>query len=291
MVLSKQQIEQVLQKIPGEKGVITIENFLNHLKPYLDSEDVQMVYDLDYIKKLEEHKEAYLIEGIYKIHVFAKPVFEYMKRRLVRNSHVLEIGCGGGELLLALAHRDTGGVYVGGDFNPNAITNARVLAECKDVKNCVFHCCDANMFQTNDKFDYIILCDVIEHLSCRELSKLLRSCRRLLKDSGEIVIHTPSGMNLYCQTDKTVMSRLYFFMYRKITKQPYLKDMEQIYYEQVHINVKSFRQWRKFFRENYFALEVTYDSETDKQICSWEGWKERLALNNNMLLIARAVKQ
>ena len=109
MVLSKQQIEQVLQKIPGEKGVITIENFLNHLKPYLDSEDVQMVYDLDYIKKLEEHKEAYLIEGIYKIHVFAKPVFEYMKRRLVRNSHVLEIGCGGGELLLALAHGDTGG--------------------------------------------------------------------------------------------------------------------------------------------------------------------------------------
>lgn len=144
-----------------------------------------------------------------------------------------------------------------------------------------------NEFETAERFDYVILNDVIEHLSDRELNRLLHSCKKLLSARGEIVMHTPNGRNLYCQTDKTLLSRSYFYWYRRITKETYYKSSAQIYCEQVHINVKSYRKWRELFKSNGFSLSVEYDKEGGSGLFTWEGLKELLSLNNNMMLIAR----
>lgn len=48
---------------------------------------------------------------------------------------------------------------------------------------------DINNFETEMTFDYIVLCDVIEHLSDRELERILDKCKTILNRDGEILMH------------------------------------------------------------------------------------------------------
>ena len=71
----------------------------------------------------------------------------------------------------------------------------------------------------------------------------------------------------------------------------FTKSVEQIYYEQAHINLKSYRQWKTFFRKYQYNLEVIYD---DCRI--WKSYiiKRVAQFKNqtcgNMLLIAKYKK-
>lgn len=287
MILSKEQIENILKKMPEERGIKAVECFMKKVQPYLDSGDVKLLYDKEYEQKLENH-QSILVQGKYKIHIFARPTFEYLDQALKNQNRILEIGCGSGNLLMALACRNRGGQFIGIDFNPAVIRQACEQAERTKLHNCKFECCDANEFNSEEKFDYIILSDVIEHLSDRELEKLLYTSRKLLNDHGEIIMHTPNGLNQYSKTDKTIWEELFFYAYFRISHQKYEKSVEQLYYEQVHINVKSYRKWKAFFKKQGYTLAVKYDvNDTEFKFVSWESLQQLLHLGNNMLLIAQ----
>src|SRR6266542_5258765 len=69
---------------------------------------------------------------------------------------VLELGCSSGELLAAL--RPCHGVGV--DFSPSLIDQAR-----QRHPNLAFHVADVLQFSTPEKFDYIVLSDLVNDLS------------------------------------------------------------------------------------------------------------------------------
>ncbi len=288
MFFSREQIADYLRKYPSEKGIKNLEAFLRHLHPYLESADVKAIYDKEYRKKLANLPIAFVISSKYPIHIYGENTFLYLKRKLNKNDNVLEIGCDSGNFLLGLLDTTRGkGEFVGIDFNENAINEAESKIVYSRNKNCKFFCCDVNDFKTKLKFDYIILNDVIEHLSDRELTILLHTCQRMLNDNGEIVMHTPNGLNEYCMSDSTILSSLYFYLYHKITGESVKKSIDQLYHEQVHINVKSYRKWKIFFEQNGYCLDVKYDKEKVTSIMSWIHLKHILHLNCNMLLIAR----
>ena len=214
-----------------------------------------------------------------------------MIKMLKPGDRVLDLGCNSGELILAIASkmRDEG-KFIGVDFNEIAIEAAVQKRNTSDIRNCEFFCCDINDFESQEKFDYILMSDVVEHLSDGELHNIIRKCGILLKEDGRIIMHTPNGLNEYCQSDMTFCSRIFFFLYHKITKTEYSKGAKQIYYEQVHINVKSFRQWKYFFRKAGYDLKVKYDDNGVKNIFSWEKWQQLLSLNSNMMLVATRSK-
>ncbi len=84
---------------------------------------------------------------------------DLFKNLIAKNASVLEVGCADGDTLKALGNKDEAGF----DFNPYHIENAK-----QKYPSIKFACIDieAEDFETkaneiNDKFDFIILCDLI----------------------------------------------------------------------------------------------------------------------------------
>ncbi len=92
---------------------------------------------------------------------YHKRLLEVYKFTIPSNSTVLEIGSGNGKLLGNLP----GSRRFGIDFSENAVELARAK-----FANCEFVCSDLMEFQTDQKFDYIILSDLVGDLWDIELA-------------------------------------------------------------------------------------------------------------------------
>jgi len=101
----------------------------------------------------------------------------------LNNMHVLDIGCGEGGILAGLAetYKFTG---LGIDYDGEMIRKA------KKVAGSVFVQGDFMTYEFNEKFDFILLRDVLEH--CGNPSLMLEKVAALLKPDGFVYItYTP----------------------------------------------------------------------------------------------------
>lgn len=80
-----------------------------------------------------------------------------------------------------------------------------------------------------------------------------------LRPGGELVIHTPNGKALGLGTDRDLGFQLLLLVRRLVRRPPWVRDAAQLYYEQVHINVKSARELAAALRPHGFTTEVRYD--------------------------------
>jgi len=101
----------------------------------------------------------------------------------VRDGHVLEVGCGGGETLITL--RELGWSVAGSEVDPKAVAAAR--ARGLDVRLGDL----AAIGFPAQSFDAICVIHVIEHV--HDPRKLLIECRRLLRPDGQLLILTPNA--------------------------------------------------------------------------------------------------
>ncbi|HNW60749.1 MAG TPA: bifunctional class I SAM-dependent methyltransferase/glycosyltransferase family 2 protein [bacterium] len=93
------------------------------------------------------------------------------------NSRVLEIGCGTGELLAAVRP----GYGVGVDFSPHMISKAQ-----ERFPGLTFRVDDAEILELNEKFDYVILSDLVGTLW--DIQAALKNLRRVTHPRSRIVI-------------------------------------------------------------------------------------------------------
>ncbi len=105
--------------------------------------------------------------------------------------HVLDAGCGRGEVLLACAQ--AGSTVAGIDYAEAAVElSQEVLA---DVEGAFVERGDVTQLQfDDDSFDRALLGDVIEHLTPEQADKGLRELRRVLKPGGLLVVHTAPNL-------------------------------------------------------------------------------------------------
>ena len=259
------------------KASVLLNKFFNSYRTYLHSADVRELYDDEYLSRINSHPTYLEVGSGYKIHIYSRFSYEYLSTRLRKDSKVLDVGCGSGDFVLAISSQGvkTG---VGLDFSAQAIEQAQRRAAEAELP-CHFFCADVSELATKDVFDFIVLNDIIEHLSDKELGDLFKNLKKVLAPMGKIVIHTPNGLALCNDTDSNLPQKClkivlrFFWGWSGIDR-----TVEQIYYDQVHINIKSYRQLKAFLRGQDYQSKVLYDEKSRFPFLS--------QLSSNMLVIA-----
>ena len=137
-------------------------------------------------------------------HIRLNPVINYLKKFSLTKSgtqiKILELGCGSGvcafELNEISKKININFEYSGVDASPELISNAqKVLENIQPTKNKInFTCDDAIKFlmKNNQKADFILLVDIIEHINNPE--NLLYLSNNLLNEDGIFLVSVPTPL-------------------------------------------------------------------------------------------------
>lgn len=110
------------------------------------------------------------------------PLIPGLHERLMRGIDVLDIGCGRGRALIALAKAYPNSRFTGYDLSAAALANAREAAHAARVGNIRFKVRDLTHWHEPDAYDWITAFDAI-HDQARP-DKVLRAIRGALRPGG-----------------------------------------------------------------------------------------------------------
>lgn len=144
----------------------------------------------DYISSNPHFSEIYFTK-----HSGKAIVKDFLSVNTVTDKSILDFGCGPGNLFNALDALCSGFKYTGMDFSRNSIEYL------KETHKENLHFSDAihiDSFPVNHKntYDYIICCEVIEHLDDETLAAVTSTFFNLLSPGGVLYITTPNNENL-----------------------------------------------------------------------------------------------
>lgn len=123
-----------------------------------------------------------------------RPFFDRMIKAYFptdRSSHIFDFGCGHGALLARA--KQLGYLNVSGcDASEEQVR----LAHSFGHSEVFLSTGSDSLARFSERFDLIVLLDVIEHLSLGELLTTVDSCYAALRPGGQILIHAPNGEGL-----------------------------------------------------------------------------------------------
>ncbi|MBI04555.1 MAG: bifunctional 3-demethylubiquinol 3-O-methyltransferase/2-polyprenyl-6-hydroxyphenol methylase [Pelagibacteraceae bacterium] len=118
-------------------------------------------------------------------HIRMKYIIDQYKPKKIKNSKILDIGCGGGLITESLAMK--GGIVTGIDFVKNNIKIAKKHAFINNLKiNYIYE--DIQKLNHKKKYNLIIIFEVLEHLENWEM--LVKKIKKLLLKDGLLIIST-----------------------------------------------------------------------------------------------------
>ena len=135
--------------------------------------------------------------------LFVKSKFIKISKLIPPNSKVLDIGCHDGKLRNFLNNCD----YYGADINKNLINKLqkqRIKAKTVDLNK-------QEIPFKNQKFDFILLLDILEHVINPQ--KLLTEAKQRLKKQGKLIITLPNDYHL--------LNKIRFFFNKHLTEDPF----------------------------------------------------------------------
>ena len=122
--------------------------------------------------------------------------------QMVHGKSILDVGCSQGIFPILMARE--GKRVVGVDLDRSAIEKANNLKSQEEnsvQKNVDFISVSMNDLEINEKFDTIILSEILEHVFYP--ADMLKKATSMLNDDGVIVITVPFGINSYFDHKKT----------------------------------------------------------------------------------------
>jgi 2-polyprenyl-3-methyl-5-hydroxy-6-metoxy-1,4-benzoquinol methylase len=109
---------------------------------------------------------------------------------IVEGTNILDVGCGSGRLSKALMDKG---------YKVVAIDNDWKAVEIAKKKGITAFVSDVNEWRTDEKFDCIILGDVLEHIE--DDKSAMRKVHGMLKPNGCVVVNVPSYQFLFGKHD------------------------------------------------------------------------------------------
>ena len=153
------------------------------LNPQPSDDELARIYNADYFLGSNTEKSSQAVREIKQ--ATARLYLSEISRYCGPDSgHLLEIGCGDGDFLVAA--QAAGWRVTGVDYSATACEKAR-----QRLKNGEVFCGELQSVRLEaEQFDLCVISDVIEHV--RSPMKFLREIHRLLKPGGALFIATPS---------------------------------------------------------------------------------------------------
>ncbi|OGI20837.1 MAG: hypothetical protein A3B68_09915 [Candidatus Melainabacteria bacterium RIFCSPHIGHO2_02_FULL_34_12] len=148
--------------------------------PVPDTKILSSFYPSEYRNFLPEGKSIFsFLKDIQFLMLASK-----ISKHLEKNSKILEIGYGNGQLLSTIQKKGYKNLY-GTDFtdeNSEVLLKKRIKVATSNIEE---------RFPFNESFDVIIMNNVIEHFS--NPKKVLKICKEHLSENGKIILITPNS--------------------------------------------------------------------------------------------------
>lgn len=134
----------------------------------------------------DQFSEKQLKTGINSRH---RSILKKLKAAGLKPNHnVLEIGCGVGTLTHLLGGYVTNKITAA-DISPESIEVAKKFN--KKYSQITYVVSDMSDFTWKDKFDFIVLPDVLEHIPVEQHKNLFKVLRSVMHQDSQICIHIP----------------------------------------------------------------------------------------------------
>ena len=164
---------------------------------------------------------------------FVKEKFIQVSKFIPENSKVLDIGCNDGKMKNFLKNS----VYYGVDIDKELIselTKKGIKTKQADLNK------DELPFK-NEKFDFVLLLDILEHVA--DSQKLLLEAKKRLKEDGKIIVSLPNEYH--------ILNKVRFLLNKHITEDPFAPYG--------HLHYFPIKSGEKFLKNNGFEiLAVAY---------------------------------
>ncbi|MEZ4825556.1 MAG: methyltransferase domain-containing protein [Bacteroidia bacterium] len=144
-------------------------------------------------KEIEQFYDGYVERQVnLGINPRHRSIQRWLKQFGLKPHHrVLEIGCGvGTQTELLLRYLGPQGFVTAMDISPRSIEVAR--QRLSSYKNAELIAADATDYDFSEKYDMIVMPDVIEHIPVDLHYRLFEKLSAVLKDEGKIIIHIPN---------------------------------------------------------------------------------------------------
>lgn len=132
---------------------------------------------------MAEESQGTVVDGLFES---VLPLADGMIERLETGIDVLDIGCGSGRALCAMAKRFPKSRFVGRDLCEEPVMNARQLANTMGLKNVRFEVSDVSQSTDENAFDLITAFDVIHDQ--RDPKAVLRQVNAMLRPTGTFLV-------------------------------------------------------------------------------------------------------
>jgi 2-polyprenyl-3-methyl-5-hydroxy-6-metoxy-1,4-benzoquinol methylase len=152
----------------------------------IDNKKVAEFYD-KFWADLDQKK----LSGINSRHRYI--LYHLKKAGLRKDSKVLEIGCGLGMLTHFISRSIPSGRITGVDISPESIEYARKKYGSRNIS---FYVNDMTDFKLEEKFDFIVFPDVLEHIPVEAHANIFRTIRRLVHSQSTVLINIPEPLAL-----------------------------------------------------------------------------------------------
>lgn len=143
-------------------------------------------YYNNYYRSMSKYEEE-------RDHELHKKYVRIIKSKVGKSSRILDIGCSTGHLLYLL--RKSGYTNLFG-IDPSPKCKEIALSKFK----IVIESADLFLFNSNKKYDFIILAAMLEHL--REVRKAISKANSLLSEGGYVFISVPDAGNFYLNLEE-----------------------------------------------------------------------------------------